>query len=133
MRATKSLSQLSFKQHADLAAGMNVGADRALIRGAGSLLLRRRHAALAQHDECIFDIALGLLQSLQAVAHGRARLLAKLLHQLCINLLSSLSSSPLLLLFRYFLDSNLSIGFRPISVALCFDHASTERVGRTDA
>ena len=85
-----------FDQHADLAAGMDVGAHRALVGGAGGLLLCRGHAALAQHHECLFDVSLGLLQSLQAVAHGRAGLLAKLLHQLCINLFCHTSSRFLL-------------------------------------
>jgi hypothetical protein len=77
---------VDFEQHADLAAGVDVGADRALVGGAGGLLLRRGHAALAQHDEGAFDVALGLLQGLQTIAHGRAGLLAQLLDQTCTNL-----------------------------------------------
>ena len=91
---------VDFDQHADLAAGMDVGAHCAFVGGAGRLLLCRGHAALAQHNECVFDISLCLLQSLQAVAHRRARLLAEILYQLCINLVSHMSSSHFLLVSK---------------------------------
>jgi hypothetical protein len=42
---------VQLEQHADLAAGMDIGAHRALVGGAGSLLLRRGHAPLAQHHK----------------------------------------------------------------------------------
>jgi hypothetical protein len=73
-------------QHADLAAGVQVGAYRALVGGSAGLLGRGRHAALAQHHERGLHLALGLLQRLQAVAHGRARLLAEFLYQFGVNL-----------------------------------------------
>ncbi len=73
-------------QHGDFAAGVNIGAHRALVGGAGGLLLRRGHAALAQHHESVLDVSLALLQSLEAIAHGRAGLFAQLFHQFGINL-----------------------------------------------
>ncbi len=72
-------------QHSDFAAGVNIGAYRALVGSAGGFLLRRGHAALAQHHERLFDVAFRLLQSLEAIAHGRAGLLTQLFHQLGIN------------------------------------------------
>ena len=79
---------VDFKQDADFAAGMNVGAHRALVGGARRFLLRAGHAALAQDNKRLLNIALGLLEGLEAIAHGRAGLLAKLLYQLCSNLLA---------------------------------------------
>ena len=71
---------------ADLAASVDVSAHRALVGGAGGLLLGAGHAALAQHYESAFHVSLGLLQGLQAIAHGSAGLLAEFLYLLGINL-----------------------------------------------
>src|SRR6185503_14954479 len=65
---------------------VDIGSDRSLVRGASSLFLSGGHAALAQHNERVFDISLGLLQSLEAITHGRARFLAEILYQFCIYL-----------------------------------------------
>jgi hypothetical protein len=73
-------------QHADLAAGVDVGADRALVGGAAGLLGSRGHAALAQHNEGVFHVALGFLQGLEAVAHGGAGLFAEFLDELGVDL-----------------------------------------------
>ena len=58
---------VEFDQHADLAAGVDVGAHRAFVGGARRLLLRGGHAALAQHDEACsmspFDSCRALRQS----------------------------------------------------------------------
>ena len=53
---------VDFEQHADLAAGVDVGSHGAFVGGAGSLLLCRGHAALAQHNERAFNVTLSLLQ-----------------------------------------------------------------------
>src|SRR6201999_2243046 len=66
-------------EYADLAAGVDVGAHSAFVSGARRLLLRGGHAPLAQYDESLLHIALGLLEGLEAVAHRRAGLLAELL------------------------------------------------------
>ena len=73
-------------EHADLAAGVDVGSDGALVGGAAGLLGGRGHAALAQDDEGVLHVALGLLQGLQAVAHGRAGLFAEFLDELGVDL-----------------------------------------------
>ena len=65
---------------------MDIGADRALIGGAGGLLGGRSHAALAQHDERLLHVAIGFLEGLEAVAHGRAGLFAEFLDELCVDL-----------------------------------------------
>ena len=73
-------------EHADLAAGVDVGADGAFVGGAAGLLGSRRHAALAQHDEGFFHVALGFLQGLEAVAHGRAGFFAEFFDLLGVDL-----------------------------------------------
>jgi hypothetical protein len=79
---------IDFEEHADFTPGMNVGAHRAFIGGAGGLLLRGGHAPLAQDHEGFLDVPLSLLQRLQAVAHGRTRFLAEVFYQFGVNLLA---------------------------------------------
>ena len=77
-------------EDADLSAGVDVGSDRALVGGARGLLGSRCHAALAEDDERLLHVALGLLQRLQAVAHGGAGLFAEFLDEFCVDLHSGL-------------------------------------------
>src|ERR1035437_5266426 len=108
---------IQFEQYADLAAGVNIGAHRALVGRAGGLLLRRGHAPLAQHHKGILDISLGLLQRLQAVAHRRAGLLAQLLYQLCINLFAHCFFSLFLVISGQLsvVSSQWPVWFRPVT------------------
>ena len=71
---------VDFHHHAELAAGVNVAADQALLGGARRLLAGRRDAVLAQDDFGLADIALGLDQRLLALHHARAGALAELFH-----------------------------------------------------
>ena len=77
---------VELKEDTDLAACVDVGADRALVGGARGLLGSRGHATLAEDDEGLLHITLGLLQGLEAVAHGRAGLLAEFLDELGVDL-----------------------------------------------
>ena len=77
---------VELEQDADLSAGVDVGAHRALVGGAGGLLGRRGHAALAEHDEGLFHVALGFLERLEAVAHGGAGLFAEFFDEFCVDL-----------------------------------------------
>ena len=70
---------VDFHHHAELAAGVDVGADQALLGGARGLLAGRRDAALAQDDFGFGEIALGFQQGLLAFHHARAGALAELL------------------------------------------------------
>ena len=65
-------------QHADLAAGVDVAGDRAFAGGAGGLLGGHGHAALAEHDDGLLHVALGLDQGVLAIHHGSAGLVAEL-------------------------------------------------------
>src|SRR6202000_934659 len=47
---------VDFQKDANLAACVDVGADGTLVGAAGSFLLRRSHAALAKHNECLLDV-----------------------------------------------------------------------------
>ena len=76
---------VELEEYADLAAGVDVGADCALVGGARGLLGSRRHAALAQDDEGVFHVALGFLEGLEAVAHGGAGLFAEFLDELGVD------------------------------------------------
>ncbi len=86
VRATKSTFAVELEQDADLAAGVDVGADRALVGGARGLLGGGGHATLAEDDEGLLHITLGLLEGLEAVAHGGAGLLAEFLDELGVDL-----------------------------------------------
>ena len=77
---------VELEQDADLAAGVDVGSDCALVGGAGGLLGGRCHAALAEDDEGFFHVALGFLQGLEAVAHGGAGLFAEFFDEFCVDL-----------------------------------------------
>ena len=72
---------VELKQDADLAAGVDVGPHCALVGGARGLLGGRGHATLAEDDERLLHVTLGLLESLEAVAHGCAGLLAEFLDE----------------------------------------------------
>ncbi len=63
---------VDFDQHADLAAGVDVVADRAFAGHAGRLLGSDGYALLAQQDHRLFEVALGFGQSLLAIHHGRS-------------------------------------------------------------
>ena len=69
---------VDFHQHAQLRAGMDVGTDQALLRGARGLLAGGRDAALAQHDFRFGQVALGFGQSALALHHSGAGALAEL-------------------------------------------------------
>ena len=77
---------VELEEDADLAAGVDVGSDCALVGGAGGLLGGRGHAALAEDDEGLFHVALGFLEGLEAVAHGGAGLFAEFLDELGVDL-----------------------------------------------
>ena len=68
---------VDFHQHAELAAGVDVAADQALLGGARGLLAGRRDAVLAQHDFGFADVALGFHQGLLALHHAGAGTLAE--------------------------------------------------------
>ena len=69
-------------QHADLAAGVDVGADHALGGDAAGLLGGARQALLAQVVDGLLHVALGLDQGVLAVHHAGAGALAELLDHL---------------------------------------------------
>ena len=69
-----------FHQHAQLRAGVNVGTDQSLLRGARGLLAGRRDAALAQHHFGFGDIALRFGESALALHHSGSGALAELFH-----------------------------------------------------
>ncbi len=96
------------EQHADLAAGVDVGSDCAFVGGAGGLLGGRGHALLAQDHNRFFHIALRFNQRGTAIHHGRAGLFAEILY-LCSEIVLSHGRHPL------YLDS---------LDRLKFDHAS---------
>src|SRR5262249_25292709 len=68
-------------QHADLAAPMDVGADRSVGGDAGRPLRCLRESLLAQEPERFVEIALGLAERFLAVEEPGAGLLAQLLHE----------------------------------------------------
>ena len=69
---------VDFHQHAQLRAGVDVGANQSLLGGAGRFLAGRRDAALAQHDFRFGDIPLRFGQSALALHHSGSGTLAEL-------------------------------------------------------
>ena len=69
-------------EHADAAAGVDVAGDEALASLAPGLLRGGGHAALAQQQDCLLDVAARLLEGALAVHHAGAGALAKLLDRL---------------------------------------------------
>src|SRR5205085_2828439 len=77
---------VDFDQHTDLAAHVNVRADRAFGRDPPFLLLRRREAALAQDFNRLLFVATRFGERVLTLHHPRARLLSQRLHARCRNL-----------------------------------------------
>ena len=69
--------------HADPAAEVDVGADRALCRGAAGALGGLRQAALAEDGDRLLHVAVGLGEGRLALHHARAGLVAQLLDLFC--------------------------------------------------
>ena len=65
-------------QHAEFAAGVNIGADGTLVRRAGRLLLGDRYAPLSQDELSLREVALGFFQGRLAIHDSRSAALAKL-------------------------------------------------------
>ena len=74
-----------FHEDADLAAHVDVAADRALAGRAAGLLRRRREAALAQQGGGRFEVAVRFGQRGFAFHEAGAGHVAKFLHELCRN------------------------------------------------
>ena len=70
-------------QHADLAAGVDVACHRAFAGHARAFFGRDRDAALAQNDDGLLQVALGLGEGLLAIHHRRARLVAEFFYLRC--------------------------------------------------
>ena len=81
MRATKSVSQLTSMQDADLAARMDVGVHEAVLGLAVLLLGRVGEALLAQVLDGALEVALRGLERRLAVHDSRPGALPELLHE----------------------------------------------------
>ena len=73
---------VDFHQDAELAAGVDVAADQALLGDARGLLVRGRDATLPQNDFRVAQVAVGLYQGALAVHHAGAGAVAELLYEL---------------------------------------------------
>src|ERR1044072_803061 len=91
-------------EHADLAAGVDVGADGPLGGDAAGLLGGARQPLRAQHVDRLLDVALALEEGVLAVHHAGAGALAKLLDHLRCD--------------AHLLTSHRRAGARPVVVAL---------------
>src|SRR3569833_414998 len=74
---------VDFHHHAELRAGMNIGADRSLLRGTRSLLASGRNTALAQYDFRFRQIAFRFVESALALHHSGSGTLPELFYQCC--------------------------------------------------
>ena len=74
---------IQFHQHADLSAGVNVGADDAFQGGAALPLLGGGQALLAQKILRARHVSLGLGERGLAITPGRAGSLPQFFHLLC--------------------------------------------------
>ena len=84
---------IDLDQHAELAARMNVGADRTFRCDAARALGRRGDAFLAQPYGGFFEVALTLGERLLAIHHARAGLLAQFSYRISGNFHRSCSMS----------------------------------------
>ncbi len=80
---------IDLDQHADLAAGMNVVANRTFAGHARRLLGRDRNTLLAQHDDRLLQVAFGFGQGLFAIHHRRSGFFAELFYLCSRNICHS--------------------------------------------
>src|SRR5690606_14494690 len=72
---------VEFDEHADLAPGVDVGANQSFTGGAAGLLRRLRQATLAENRDGIVEVAIGLLERSLALHHAGTGQIAELLDE----------------------------------------------------